>query len=347
MACWMPERTLILATATRMAVELGLASDFDHLVNLSFGRTHAPESYALMKRARTWFGLIILEQILQIDAGVLLGLKITGVRRCRVLLDRPFSTWLDMRLFSQVELNHLLTKINESLTGDEVLETVQHARVDIDIWYSDWKRIMVSSTLSGFELPSLLINLTVQRHWADAVAMCRAIRATGVQNIDLMSPDEKQILVMAKTSLQHHLEVILTEPQYLANLKYAMDFVWAKCAFCFLLLLKLTRLLPENAQHADLLSRGRQLHAALAKVCGYGSSKVYLRLLQLSIEKFEYVENNGGGVQSAADIDAFVPDEFIFEWDFPGLNLFSSQTGWDMLFDQFLLGDALLMGMDI
>jgi len=326
-----------------MAVELGLAADFDRLVNLSFGRTNQPESYVLMKRARTWFGLIILEQILQIDAGVLLGLKITGVRRCRVLLDRPFSTWLDVRLFSQVELNHLLTKINESLSdNDDVLETVQHARVDIDIWYNDWKRIMESSTLLGNELSSLLVNLTVQRHWADAVAMCRAIRTTGAQNIDLMTADEKQILVMEKASLQYHLDVILTEPHYLANLKYAMDFVWAKCAFCFLLLLKLTRLLPE-AVPSDLLSQGRQLHTELAKVCGYGSSKVYLKLLQLSIEKYAVVEN---GAQPA-DLDAFMPDEFTFEWDFPGLNLFSSQTGWDMLFDQFLLGDSLLMGMDI
>ena len=66
---------------------------------------------------------------------------------------------------------------------------------------------------------------------------------------------------MAKTALRGHLRVILDQPEhYLAKFCYAMDFVWAKCAFCFLLLLKLTRLLPEDdSAQRQLLDDGRKL----------------------------------------------------------------------------------------
>lgn len=341
MACWMAERNLILAVATRMALELQLDDAFDRLVNISVTRPGSPESHVLMKRARTWFGLLVLEKILQVDAGNLLGLKLKGVRRCRTLLDRPFSARLDPRLFAQAELNHLRAKINENLihSRDDILQAVQDARVDIEIWFHDWKRIMEASPLSGSELPSLVTNLTVQKHWADAMASCRAVRATGVHNIDVMSDDQREVLTMAKGSLCRHLDVILTQPAYISNFKYAMDFVWAKCAFSFLLLLKLTILLP-NAEEQDLLNQGRALYSRLENYSGYGSSRVYLRLLQLTIEKFASRDQ----VQSA-DLDSFVPDEFIFEWDFPGLNLFSSPNGWDLLFDQYLLGDDLFAGI--
>lgn len=134
----MPERDLILAIATRMALELHLDDAFDRLVNALLRDPDALDIPMLMKRTRTWFGLLVLEKILQVDAGNLLGLKLKGVRRFRMLLNRSFSTKLDPRLFAQAELNHLRAKINEKLarSTDEVLEAVLDARVDIDIWVS-------------------------------------------------------------------------------------------------------------------------------------------------------------------------------------------------------------------
>lgn len=343
MACWLPERDLILAVATRMALELQLDDAFDRLVNALLRNPDAADTHTLMKRARTWFGLLVLEKILQVDAGNLLGLKLKGVRRFRMLLNRSFSTKLDPRLFAQAELNHLRAKINEKLTrnSEEVVEAVLDARVDLDIWYNDWRRIMETSPVAAGELPLLLANLDVQRHWADAMAACRAVRATGIHNVDMMSPEHREVLGMAKEALHNHLHVMLIRPQYIANFKYAMDFVWAKCAFSFLLLLKLTILIP-GAPNADeeLLSYGRALYHELSKYARSGSSKVYLRLLQISIEKYSTRDS----VQSS-DLDAWIPEEFIFEWDFPGLNLFSSPGGWDLLFDQYLLGDDLFTGI--
>lgn len=340
MACWMPERDIILAIATRMALELHLDDAFDKLVNALL-RPDAADVSMLMKRTRTWFGLLVLEKILQVDAGNLLGLTLKSVRRFRMLLNRPFSTKLDPRLFAQAELNHLRAKINDRLARncDDVLEAVLDARVDIDVWYNDWKRIMETSPVAVYELPLLLANLNIQKHWADAMAACRAVRATGIHNIDTMSPELREVLGMAKDALRSHLHIMLTQPQYIANFKYAMDFVWAKCAFSFLLLLKLTILIPGPADQ-DLEHHGRALLHELLRYAHHGSSKVYIRLLQISIDKYSTRDE----VQSN-ELDSWIPEEFIFEWDFPGLNLFSSPSGWDMLFDQYLLGDDLFTGI--
>lgn len=341
MACWWPERSLLLAIATRMAVELELDDAFDQLVNLSLVQPTAAECQILMKKARTWALLWNLQQILQVDAGNLIGLKVKRVRRCRALLDKPFSTKLDARLFSQVELNSIRIKISESLTheSDDLLEAVQDARINIAIWFDDWKRIIETSPVSGFEMPLLMTNLTIQRHWADAMGACRAVRIAGVSNIDMMSPDQMEMLSLAKHALQDHLNVMLTQRHYLANFRFAMDFVWAKCAFSFLLLLKLTILLSQESNQ-QLLEQGRALHAELSRSCGHESSKVYLKLLQLTLEKYASRAN-----AQSVELDTFVPEEFIFEWDFPGLNLFSSPTGWELLFDQYSLGDDLFVGI--
>ncbi len=38
------------------------------------------------------------------------------------------------------------------------------------------------------------------------------------------------------------------------------------------------------------------------------------------------------------ELQSFVPESFVLEWDFPGLTLFSSPTAWQEFFDDFLLG---------
>lgn len=38
------------------------------------------------------------------------------------------------------------------------------------------------------------------------------------------------------------------------------------------------------------------------------------------------------------ELQSFGPESFVFEWDSPGLTLFSSPTVWQEFFDDFLLG---------
>lgn len=172
-----------------------------------------------------------------------------------------------------------------------------------------------------------------------------------------MTRTERNILLTAKSSARRHLRIIIAEPKlYIAKLKYAMDFVWAKCAFSFLLLLKLSRLLPEREEHKEFLEYGNRLVAELSKAGSNGShsrtGNIYLQILKVSIEKYgralrETPQASTGEIDATspfwelfdaqADLQEFVPEQFVSEWDFPGLNLFYFPTAW-----QDFLGDFSL-----
>ncbi|OAL19638.1 hypothetical protein AYO20_11613 [Fonsecaea nubica] len=406
-ACYTSERSLLLAFATRMALDLGLPDAYEDLTRKIVSRSplsKGPGSQkydeadaVLMRRARAWFQLMVLEQILRVDAGNLRSFHLRGdPRRCRILLDKPFTSVLDLRLLSQVELNSLRGRTHDSMAGTEVLDEdavmdiLRDVQVDIDVWYNDWKNIMQGSPSA--ETPVLLLNLEVQKYWSQTVALCRALRALGSENIAAMTMTQRDILHMAKDALKGHLRIILDQPQhYLSKFCYATDFVWAKCAFCFLLLLKLTRLLPEedDSSKRQLLDDGYMLLNELNKAGGgwtsggrSNTSRMYLQVLQQSIQKYgRALQNDGtapppppggqsnleevnippdprsplnffwttGGTATANEIETFVPEQFVFEWDFPGLTLFSSPAMGDSFFDEFLIGnganDSLFFGM--
>jgi hypothetical protein len=173
-----------------------------------------------------------------------------------------------------------------------------------------------------------------------------------------MSTTERNFLIMAKISARKHLKLITGDPvNYLSKLRYAMDFVWAKCAFCFLLLLKLSRLPPEaSGENWQLLQDGNLLVQELSKVdttSGDGNGgNIYLQILKLSVEKYEKSMMESETAEDTdmastsqetpgpfwdlfdaqSDLQSFVPRQFVFEWDFPGLNLFYFPTAWQDLF---------------
>lgn len=173
-----------------------------------------------------------------------------------------------------------------------------------------------------------------------------------------MSAAESGILLMAKNSAKRHLKLIsMNSDHYLSTFKYAMDFVWAKCAFCFLLLLKLTQLVPESEEDGkQLLEGGNRLLQELSKAGSNGSSgscNIYLSILKISIEKYRRALGEGepdagsshassagpfwDSFNAQTDLQSFVPEQFIFEWDFPGLNLFYFPTTWQDFFGDFSL----------
>lgn len=378
-ACYSAERSLLVAAAARMAVDVGLPSSYDELTRrCALSSQGSPNDYvgseSLMRAARTWIHTLVLGHILHVDAGDTLSLKFVGdVRRSRILLELPCATVLDRFLFAQLELNVLRAKIYSSLSSvmgepdEDILDVLRDSKIDINLWYSDWDRIFHSIRPT----PAwLLVNLQVQQCWAETMALCRAVTAAGVQNVDFMTETQKSILNMAKASLRRHLDTIITEPRsYLHNLRFAMDFVWAKCAFCYLLLLKLSALLPESdcGWNQTLIACGHILSTELSEAAGNGASsgksstsKLYLQILQSGIQKFSKAVQNGDAVNlqldrpgtdslpvdDGNDFNSFAPDQFLFEWDFPGLTLFStSTTGLRWLDDIF--GGALQSNVDI
>ena len=419
-ACFVSERSLLVTLATRLAVDLHLPEAYDELSTRFITRGagmgnqhtnlvesaahHQDDDDSLMRKARTWLHLLVLGHMLHVDAGDLLTFKFSGnVRRCRVLLESPNCTDMDLHLFPQVELNVLRASTYAAFAGcanlsdEEVMDVVRDAKIDIGVWFNDWLRIFEQRRFKPEQKRWLSLQLNVQKCWAETMALCRAVRASGVENVDAMSSAQLNMLLMAKDALKQHLDIILEEPRdYLRNLRFAMDFVWAKCAFCFLLLLKLSTLVAEDDEQTNrmLISHGRTLVTELQTLGGTqtggggsavrnSTSRVYLQLLQTGIEKFSRTvlgenlppsqqlsgtttprlrsggsgsgsDGNGtgrGGRGAGADgeqhneLESFVPEQFVFEWDFPGLTLFSSPTteaGW---LDDFLRG-AMLGGED-
>ncbi|RAH63829.1 putative C6 transcription factor [Aspergillus aculeatinus CBS 121060] len=381
-ACYTAERSLMLSFATRMALDLGLDEAFEELIQLlTLKRTSDPlripgdsveaQVRCLMRKSRTWFGLLVLDHIFHVDGGKPPGIRMMGnARRCRILLHHPSSTVLDMRLFSQVELNVIRANINDtldirdSLTREAIAEFVHEVKVDLHLWFDDWQRIIVNSQTAQDERPFLLAALSVQHCWAELILHCKALRSMGVENVAAIAPVELNILSLAKSAARQHLRLISLEPaHYLAKLKYAMDFVWAKCAFCFLLLLKLSRLLPEQRdEHEELLQLGNKLLweltrapavQCLASGTGTGLGNVYMHILRLSIEKYSRIfqgqqRGERGAKQTSSsfwdlfdaqvDLQSFVPEQFVRDWNFPGLNLFYFPTAWQDFFGDFSLG---------
>lgn len=389
-ACYVSERSLLVTIATRLAIDIGLPEAYDEKSARCVRRqSELQESLSgenrgqsgvqgldLMRKTRTWLHLLNLGHILHVDASDLLIFQFRGdVRRSRVLLQSPHSSDLDLHLISQVELNvhrantYAALPSFGGLSDEETLEIVNEAKIDIDVWYNDWLRIFERSS---FDERWLILNLRIQQCWADTMTMCRAVRISGVENVDAMSSTQRDILLMAKDALEQHLGIIIEEPRdYLHNLRFAMDFVWAKCAFCFLLLLKLSTLLAQDDEGTKrkLIAQGQTLLSELRKAGGNGNggrsstSRVYLQLLQAGIDKFSRTalgenafphEGRFTGINTPRrrpetseqnEMDSFVPEQFVFEWDFPGLTLFSSPTtdpGW---FDDFLRS-ALVGGED-
>ncbi|RAK98430.1 putative C6 transcription factor [Aspergillus ibericus CBS 121593] len=405
-ACYSAERSLILSFAARMALDLGLDEAFEELIQrLTMKETEVisdrsatldEEERTLMRKSRTWFGLLVLDHIFHVDGGKPPGIRMTGnAHRSRILLRHGTSTVLDLRLFSQVELNVIRAKINDTLDAKETLERpdvpefVHEAKVDLDLWFDDWLRIIENSSSAEQERPFLLAALRVQKCWAELILHCQALRSMGVENVAAMSPIERTLLLTAKSSARKHLRLISLEPDfYLAKLKYAMDFVWAKCAFCFLLLLKLSRLLPERKEeHQELLDHGNRLLDELTRSTtptstppqplippgpstgigsGAGAGTIYMQILRLSIEKYsrilqrhqvpsavpgissEEAESEAEVTTTTApptpfwelfdaqtDLQSFIPEQFVREWDFPGLDLFYFPTAWQDFFGDF------------
>ncbi|KAL6879337.1 hypothetical protein J3F83DRAFT_725866 [Trichoderma novae-zelandiae] len=389
-SCYASERSLLVAAATRMAIDLNFADSYDEMVNRSAvlatrrvsWTTSDQDTVIFMRRVRTWLHLFVLGHILHVDAADLPTFKfVADSRRCRVILKNSVATELDLFLFSQVELNVVRGRIYDSLSGhmgfgDEatMMDVVRGARIDIALWFDDWEHIFEKHSAQA---PWLSVNLRVQRCWAENMALCRVVRASGVENVDFMSSAQKSVVAMAKDALEEHLDIMIEDPRlYIRNLRFAMDFVWAKCAFCYLLLLKLSILLPESKGRTsrELVEHGNILLNELSEASGgnqngsrINTGKQYLQLLQTGIEKFSSVAHEanaavsstakdesftcsrrtpGFGTRNRMELDSFVPEQFTFEWDFPGLTLFSSSaTGVAWLDD--ILVEALNGGEDL
>jgi hypothetical protein len=356
---------MLTSIATRMAMQLDLPGAYEEAIKFAAGMgspvsrgwgsdvevADSEATNAYFRKARTWLGLFVLEHIFSIDCGKPPGIEAqANLRRCRILVEHPSRTSLDLRLLSQVELNalravaHSKLSIPNSIPDTELATFIQGMKIDLDIWLEDWLQIMLTRTLADSpERPVLILNLRIQRDWAEIVMCCRALQSTGIDNVVAMSSEQHEMIRMAKDAAQRHLEKLLERPDlYIATLRYSMDFVWAKCAFSVLLLLKLAILLPETSNLPRLLSDARQLLRELGNI--HSPQNIYFRILSIGVEKAEKALNayiaqrtptSPGPQEAEIDFQTYVPKEFMFEWDFPSLTLSFVPIDLQELFSEF------------
>lgn len=317
-----------------------------------------------------------------LDGGKMPGMTVhVSTRRIRSLLNHAERTSVDVRLLSQVELNTIRCEAYTKLmnTGsdpllpqneDRLRTVLDETSVELSLWLEEWSAI-VSMEPTPEQRAHALQNLHIQRHWALMTLHLKAIATTGIENIALMTDFQQETVRKAKDSATKHLQHILEtsatpysspafasgtpNSMYLSTFKWTLDYVWAKCAFSVLLVLKLSILLRDPVPSVMALLRdAHRLLEELKKVTV--GHIAYFQILQTSIEKCEaalreYVAQQHTNGASGLDLESpdttrsaedefqgYMPSEFVFEWDFPGLNLKHMPLGWQ---DYFINIDGL------
>jgi hypothetical protein len=308
------------------------------------------------------------------------------------LIYHPEKTAVDLRLLSQIELNFIRADANTSIleswdltTGDDInaklASTVQDYRLKLDLWLAEWTGIIqtngpIYSTAKEHSLA--LVHLKVQHAWALTTLHLKAISSTGIENIAAMVDTQREIVVTAKEAAIHHLRCILDasptaspshdhpspdsvlqanrNSNYLATFRWAMDFMWAKCAFSVLLVLRLAVLLRDPPNHMLQLLRDAQNVLTQLENAAPGQVS-YIQIVRSSVEKcgtalreqmtqhsYHVGAETGLNTSRATDrpanqgteseFECYAPKEFLSEWNFPGLNLRHVPLSWqDLFFD--------------
>jgi len=259
-----------------------------------------------------------------------------------------------------------------------IISTVRGAIIDLDLWTEEWNGLMTSQNIyyDEAENHNRVLNMQIQHAWALITLHLRALSASGIHNIAVMTDSQQALIYTAKVASERHLQLILTrtpspanrrintahnqhQRSYLASFRYAMDFVHAKVAFSVLLVLRLGMLLHDPIER--LLERIADAHELLVELEQAGGAEVrYSRILALSVQKCERalkelqeqgkelarhpeaaeagsttMRSFGGESTAEQDFTTYVPQEFLFEWAFPGLNLCYVPLNWQDLFVDF------------
>lgn len=346
-----------VAVRASLAARLPTHAD-DNLAVLMRAHGQIRERAAIRPETRTWYYVYVLDMILSLDGGKPSSIMIepSSARRIRALAKLPQSNAPDVRLFAQVELNsirhsaHAAVNVGNTETESRSIETALRSGIlDLDLWLSEWQALISSLKLTASENTNIHLNLSVQHAWATLVLHLRALTMSGIDNIALMTDEQRHLAVAAKIAAERHLQLVMTtvdgensvsQRPYVAGFRYAMEFVCAKNAFCVLIVLRLSVLLGDPI--GTLMNRLFEAKSFLAELARLGMSGnlSYTRILSQVVEKCERavamnvpdgIRNGGPG---KADFETFVPKEFIFEWDFPGIHLHYIPLDWqDLLFD--------------
>jgi hypothetical protein len=311
-------------------------------------------------------------------------------------VTHPERTVVDTRLLSQVELNVIRSRAHANLLScwtftdadveEELGSILRDSSIELDLWLQEWQDIIYrqhEEYPTRREASIAILNLKIQHAWALITLHLKAVSNTGIDNIAVMTDFQRSIVCTAKEVAIQHLHLLLkatstpstptqgspvqdeeaehqaeVRSAYLSSFKRAMDFVWAKCAFSILLVLRLSLGTRDPPQR--LMELLRKCNEVLEELKSISSGHIaYFHILQVSVEKCEralqewMVQQASQGIDAAAtlatpdgsnaaeqrtaesDFEGYVPREFLFEWNFPGLNIKHVPLGWQDLFVDF------------
>jgi hypothetical protein len=247
-------------------------------------------------------------------------------------------------------------------SDDQLRNIVEETTVELSLWLQEWTRIIMAEP-SQHQTTTALQNLHIQHEWAIMTLYLKAVASSGIENIAFMTNFQRDFVCRAKEAATHHLHhmlqssspnssptsLVLTSRShgstYLSTFRWTLDYVWAKCAVSVLLVLKLAILLRDPVSSVMILLR--DAHSVLEELKRVTVGHIaYFQILQTSIEKCEaalqeYVTQISRSSQEIVsdtnrtaenEFQGYVPSEFVFEWDFPGLNLKHMPFGWQDLF---------------
>lgn len=365
LASYSESAAVLCDVAICAAMRAGLPQQLESLLSSIAERkvNEAQQEQSLFTAARVWSYIFVLDMILSLDGGKPPSIILrSSPRRIKSCLHHPRRTTLDIRLFAQVELNAIRSHSHASLVNaaaepyaeEATSIAIRGAILDLDLWLSEWQGVVLGDSTISSEHDVVSLNLRIQHAWAVLALYLRALTASGIDNIALMTESQRHIAFDAKTAAEQHLQLLLTATKdrpgasgttflgrpYIANFKYAMEFVWAKNAFCVLIVLRLGILLSDSPDHLMArLSEANEIRQELDKV-GIGANISYTRILTKTVQKCEKAVTatlRPEGLQNLAessdsDFQSFIPKEFMFEWDFPGLHLCYIPLEWQDLF---------------
>ncbi|KAF4119507.1 hypothetical protein GMORB2_4637 [Geosmithia morbida] len=288
-----------------------------------------------------------------------------------------------LRASSQASLsNHC------SHSDDEIMEVVRDAQIDIDVWFNDWLRIFERAPSQQKRWLSQQLRIqrcwavTMALCRSVRVSGIENVDAMSPTQRHILRMAKGALK-------QHLQIIIEEPRDYLRNLRFAMDFLSMLLGdedeAASRRLIGVGQILLAELQASSGNGNGSGSGSGSGNGGGAARSgqrsrantgRVYLQLLQTGIEKFSRTvlhENvalhttdtgantpTSGGAQQQQqqpprapgdhnELESFVPEQFVFEWDFPGLTLFSSPTtdaGWlDDFLRSSLIGGEDLFGL--
>lgn len=151
----------------------------------------------------------VLDTILSLDGGKPASMILRSPpQRVRSLLNHHPRTSLDLRLFAQVELNTLRTRAQNAITSvsadsiaerdDRISQIVQGTTVDLSLWVTEWQDLVIRHCRDAAECSVMQLNLRIQHVWALVALHLRALSASGIENVAIMTEKQCSLALAAK-----------------------------------------------------------------------------------------------------------------------------------------------------